>query len=78
MISADRSKYAVSIQTPAGPALFESVDKWNLAEFVGAYIATSRRYKTGTSNKVPVSAFFTNSPDDAKVGILRPNTATQV
>lgn len=74
----DTEKYIVRITTAKGPVDIASPEQWNLFEFVGAYIAISRRNQISGTNKVPVSAFFTNTPEDARNRVLRRDSAPSV
>jgi hypothetical protein len=65
VLDKQQNTYIVSIQTPVGPTIVEDAKHWELAKFVGAHIATSRRNQVRGSNKIRVSALFTNRAHDA-------------
>ena len=65
VLDKQQDEYVVSIQTPVGPAIVEDAKQWELARFVGAHIATSRRNQVRESHKIRVSALFTNRAHDA-------------
>jgi len=59
MITANsKQQYAVSIQTPSGPALIESVKQWEDLVELGRYNAILRSNRASDTNKVKISAVF--------------------
>jgi hypothetical protein len=61
MITANSEKYAVSIRTPKGPALFTSVEEWRQFMELVRYSELLRSNRVGGTNKVRLSAILNNS-----------------